>query len=299
LSGLLLRVVARIVGVLPFRWLPVLGSALAFLVFRVLRIRRAHVESSLSRARLPDVASGVYRQLGSSVFELLWLSARPSVSAKELVELHGRERFEAARALGRGVIVATAHTGNWDLAACACASITPLAVVTKRLSSRSTDRFWQETRAARGVDLIAAPDGGVFAAARERLRAGRSVAVLVDQDPERTTAVIDAPFLGERALHDTFAAALAARTGAPIVVALARRTATGHVVEVVDVIVPGVRPGRRWVDETTRRIAARVEAFVRTSPAMWLWLHRRWKTRGTTERRAVSDSGRVLEGSTR
>lgn len=276
MSGFFLRVIARVIALLPFAALPAVGRVVAFLAFDVLRIRRAHVQSALARAGLPPVAREVYQNLGASALELLWLSARSSADVSTLVTIDGHARFREASSRGRGVIVATAHTGNWDLTACACASVTPLTVVTKRLSSRSVDRLWQETRAARGVDLIAAPEGSVFRRARERLSLGRSVAVLIDQDPERTHSVVDAPFLGELALHDTFAATLAARTGAPIVVAFARRDP--HVVEVINVIIPPPRASRAWIERTTREIAAHLDSFVRRAPASWLWLHRRWKT---------------------
>ena len=276
MSGLVLRALAWMIGLLPFTALPRLGDVLAFLACDVLRIRRAHVRSALARASLSIAPREVYRQLGASLLELLWLSARPNEDLGRLVRIEGLERFEAARALGRGVIVATAHTGNWDLAACACAIRAPLSVVTKRLSSRSLDAFWQETRRARGVDLVPAPDGGVFRALTARLTAGGAVALLVDQDPERTTSVVSAPFLGAVALHDTLPATVSARTGAPIVVAFARRAFDGHVVEIVDVIEPPVDRGSIAV--ATRRIAAALDAYVRAAPETWLWLHRRWKT---------------------
>ncbi len=271
-------VLSRFVGRLPWSWLPRLGAGLAFLAFDVLRIRRRHVLASLARigAGVPQ-ARAMFRGLGASALELLWISARPEVDVARLVTLVHRERFDAALARGRGVIVATAHTGNWDLAACGCAASTPLSVVTKRLSSPTVDAWWQTTRATRGVDLLAAPDGNVLAAARARLAAGRAVALLVDQDPERTTSVVEAPFLGERAVHDTFAATLSARPGAPIVVAFARR-AVPHEVVIVDVITPPARAGRAWIAEATRAIAAHLDAFVREEPGCWLWLHRRWKT---------------------
>lgn len=270
-----------LVGRLPWRALSPLGWLLGVLAFDVARIRRAHVLASMRRAGLDPAryARASYVSLGIGVFELLWLTGRPRAPLAPRIRVEGWARFEAAKARGRGVIVATAHTGNWDLAACACAARTELAVVTKRLSARGLDEFWQRARAGRGLDLIAAPDGGVLAAIHARLDRGSAVALLVDQDPERTRGVTEAPFLGAPAACDRLPATLAARRGAPIVLALARREGRTHVVDIVDVIVPPARPGAAWIDEATRAIAARVDEWVRARPAQWMWLHRRWKTR--------------------
>ena len=281
-----MRFFARVVAWLPFTALGTLGGVLAFIAYDLLRIRRKHVHDSMARAGIEDprAARAMFRALGQGALELLWLSGRPRASLNAHVRIDGWERYEAARALGRGVVVATAHTGNWDLTACACAERTPLTIVTKRLRSKGLDRFWQETRRARGVDLVA-HDEGVVPAIRARLAEGNAVALLVDQDPERQTSVVEAEFLGATALHDALPATMAARSGAPIVVAFARRAGPGgsaHVVEVLDVLVPPPRPSAAWIDETTRTIAAHLAAFVRRDPSCWLWLHRRWKTqRGT------------------
>ena len=277
---------AALVGMLPYRALRPLGAVLAFLAFDVIRIRRAHVLHALSRAGLDSsIARRAYRSLGAGALELLWLSGRPLADLATIARVENWSRFEAAHALGRGVVVATAHTGNWDLAACACAARTPLAVVTKRLSSKGLDAFWQSTRRRRGLSLIApfsqpASTSGVLRSIRDRLHETGSVALLVDQDPERHTSVVDAPFLGEVALHDTLPATIAARCGAPIVVAFARRDHRGqHVVEIVDVLTPPDHAGLAWIAEATRSIGARLDEFVRAHPDQWLWLHRRWKTR--------------------
>src|SRR5207244_11476927 len=59
-------------------------------------------------------------------------------------------------------------------------------------------------------------------------------------------------FLGATAHVDRAPAALAARTGAPLVVAATRRDPSALVIEVLDVIVPPVRAGRAWIDRATR-----------------------------------------------
>lgn len=281
--GLLARVVVTLVGLLPFRALRAFGAAIGFLAGDVLRIRRRHVVSAMARAgvdRPGAAASAMYRRLGASLLELLWLSSPRRAGAPAEVHVEGRERFDAALATGHGVVVATAHTGNWDLVACACAGLVPLSVVTRRLSARGLDALWQDTRARRGVDLLPAPDGNVLAKARARLADGRAVAVLIDQDPERSRGVVFAPFLGEEAAHDTLPAVLAARAGAPLVLALGARGDDGtHRVTIAAVHTPPPRAGRAWIEETTRALAVALDAHVRRSPADWLWMHRRWKTR--------------------
>jgi len=195
------------------------------------------------------------------------------------MRVEGLSRWQQAKAKGCGVLVATAHTGNWDLAACRAAELAELVIVSKRLSARGLDAFWQETRRARGATIVVPEGGGVVREVARALARGQSVAVLIDQDPERTQSVIAHDFLGESAAHDRALATLSARTGAPIVVAFARRERRSHVLSVVDVIEPPQRPSSEWIDQTTRRVSDALETFVRAHPTEWLWLHRRWKTR--------------------
>jgi lauroyl/myristoyl acyltransferase len=99
-------------------------------------------------------ARAFYTELGVSAIEFLALALRGprALSHVEIAE-RSRTRWRDALAANRGVVVAASHTGNWDLAACAVAREVELLVVTKHLSVRWLDRFWQSTRAALGVRL--------------------------------------------------------------------------------------------------------------------------------------------------
>jgi KDO2-lipid IV(A) lauroyltransferase len=276
-----LGVIAALVGRAPFAKLRAIGVVLAFIAFDLLRVRRRHALLALRRAgvaRPVACAREAYRRLGTGLAELLWIAAHPEASIEPLVTLDGAPIFDEAAALGRGVIVATAHTGNWDLAACALARHASLVVVSKRLSARGLDAFWQSTRAARGLEILVPDRRGIFEAVRARLVAGRNVALLIDQDPERRHAVVRRAFLGAEALHDRMPAMLAARTGAPIVLALPTREGRAHRVKVVARFVPPDDADGRWIDETTAALADALDAHVRARPEDWLWLHRRWKS---------------------
>lgn len=220
-------------------------------------------------------ARAFYRELGVSVVEFLWLAVRGRrVLSRVAIEPASRARWDEALALGRGVVVAASHTGNWDLAACAMAREVELLVVTKHLSVRWLDRFWQSTRAALGVRLSDAV--GALSRARETLSRGGAVAMMVDQAPARHAVPVE--FLGRPAYADRAAAVLAAASGAPLVVAASRREASGgQVLEVLDVLLPPPRAARAWIDQATRSATRALDAFVRRHPSQWLWLHRRWK----------------------
>jgi KDO2-lipid IV(A) lauroyltransferase len=102
--------------------------------------------------------------------------------------------------------------------------------------------------------------------------------MMIDQVPASPRHAIADVFLGRAVLADRAPAALAASTGAPLVVATSRRAADGaHRLEVLAVLHPPARPGRAWIDGATRAATRALDAFVRRHPSQWLWLHRRWK----------------------
>jgi len=295
-----LAFLARAVALLPWSSLGRWGALVGAFVGSVLRVRRAQVEAAVERAGVPEakaVARGMYASLGTALFEFLWmvgrrssersnrLSAEPrSTRSDGLPIIRMTERAKEALGANRkeaqasqGIVIATAHTGNWDLVGCAAEDHgIRLAVFTKRLRIGWLDRFWQRERAARGLGLL--HGDGALREATLSLRAGVSVAVLIDQAPERRVAVTEAPFLGESAYHDLSPAILAQRSRSTLVLALARRDGDGsHVVDVPLVLEPPPLPSRAWVDHATRSLNAALETFVREHPSQWLWLHRRWK----------------------
>jgi Kdo2-lipid IVA lauroyltransferase/acyltransferase len=282
-----MRALAWLVARAPWSWLGPMGAAIGLLAGSLLRIRRRHVEASLKAAGVAPasvIARQMYRSLGAGLVELLWLAGREPAEVDRRFEMSPRaaEALRDAARLGKGVIVATAHTGNWDLSACASARWlaenlgASLTVVTKQLSWRALDRYWQRLRAERGVTLV--PAEGAASEVRRALAEGGVVALLVDQAPERASGVTTLPFFGRPAKHDLAPAILAARAKAPVVVLLGRRRDDGtHVMDFEDALMPDELRGADAPRRATARISAAVERFVRAHPAQWLWLHKRWK----------------------
>jgi KDO2-lipid IV(A) lauroyltransferase len=277
----LLRCLSALVALVPAATLSWLGACLGWFVGSVLRVRRGEVEEAMRAAGIENPgyhARAMYRSLGRSALEFVALSTPRAdwfLRRVHVDEGSGRSIADAL-ALGRGLVVAGSHTGNWDLAACAMATRVELLVITKRLRVRSLDRFWQTGRARHGVLLCDAH--GALARARRVLARGGAVVMMIDQVPDAVSRAISVDFLGRPALTDRAPAVLAASSGAPLVLVAGRRDADNeHRLSILGVWLPPVRAPLAWVDAVTREVTHSLGCFVREHPSEWLWLHRRWK----------------------
>jgi KDO2-lipid IV(A) lauroyltransferase len=195
------------------------------------------------------------------------------------VSADGLEHLEAAARTPGGVLVLTAHFGNWELLGLAhVLSGLPLAVVARPLDSAILNRLVEWLRRRTGAELIA--KHRALKPVLGALRRGRMVAILLDQNASRAEAVF-VPFFGHPASTSRGLALLALRTGRPIVPIFMHREPDGHHRIVVEPPLwpsPGASTAGA-VLELTAECVRRIEATIRRWPEQWFWLHRRWRTR--------------------
>jgi len=261
-----------------------LGRALGRIWYHALPIRRATVVSSLRAsfpgwgpARTARTARSVMCLCASNVTTLLWATAastRPR-DILDVVRFEGLEHFD--RQIHRGVILATTHTGNWDLAAlAACARGVDLTVVSRNLSYGPLDRMWRGRRSAAGVRLLDESRG--LATVLDALQPGRALALMIDQRTGPDRAGIRLPFLGRPAWTSTLPAAAALRRRRSLLPITSRLDDDSRLV--VHVHAPVVPPDRSTameaIHDTTRALGRMLEDWIQAHPGSWLWLHRRW-----------------------
>ncbi len=239
-------------------------------------------EAGIAREATHDLASSMYRSLGSSVVEALWFAAHPDVPASSVTTLDewSRARLDAAREDGRGAVIATAHAGNWEIAAAALAEEGALTAVVKPMHVGWVERFCRESRGARGITSLRAGvrEGEVMSAARAALRRGETVAMMIDQVPDRARHACEGEFLSRAVDIDRSPAVLAARVGVPLIVAVARRVGLSRQrLEVLAVLDPPRRGRMEWAVVATRTANSLLERWVHAHPSEWLWMHRRWR----------------------
>jgi KDO2-lipid IV(A) lauroyltransferase len=239
-------------------------------------LRRAFPE--WDEARVQATALGVYAHFAAVLLEILWMEGRPIEELLALTDVEGLEHMRAALARGRGVVSPIAHLGNWELQGVATAPlIGSSAVIARPLDNPALDRRLVSFRTSTGNVVVYKKKA--LAQILKTLREGRVVAVMLDQNVQAKDGIF-VRFFGRPACTTTVAAALAIKTGCPIVPAHCVRRADGRYRMVYGPLVEWTGSGRRDEDiaALTQQLTSIIEGWVRESPEQWLWLHRRWKT---------------------
>ena len=229
--------------------------------------------------RLATTARGVYAHFAAVLMDLLRLTGGSREEILALVaDVEGREHVEAVMAAGRGAIFCTAHIGNWELHGLAHGALFgPIGVVGRPLDNPALDALLCEMRASGGNHVIYKRNA--LAQVMRALRAGKGIAMLLDQNVRRSDGVF-IQFFGRPACTTTVAAALALKTGCALVPCHTELLPDGRYRLRYE---PPVRVNASADRESelvriTQELASRTEAWIRLVPDQWMWLHRRWKT---------------------
>jgi KDO2-lipid IV(A) lauroyltransferase len=220
------------------------------------------------------IADGVFLSVGRIMASVAKFPSITRANVHEWIRYDGLENFTAVQPKGRGVLVATAHLGNWELSAFSHALMTaPMHIVVRPLDNPRLDAWVERRRALSGNHIIHKKE-----AAREILRAlaaGDAVGILIDQNTTPAEGVfID--FFGRKACAGTAFVKFAHHTGAAVVPGYALWS------EEEKKYILRFDPEIEMTDDVqadTQRVHAALEGVIRAHPDQWLWLHRRWKTR--------------------
>jgi len=225
-----------------------------------------------------------YKNLGRTLMEFCRIPRLNPNNLPRLVEIEGLAKVEQGLAKGRGVVLITAHFGNWELMPPAMALRGyPLRVVVRPMDWAPLDMVVSEVRSTRGTKLISKWQG--MSEMLSALRQGEAIGILMDQNTVAREGVF-VDFLGRPACTTMGVALAAIRTGALVFPVHIVRLGKGkHRIFVGDEI-PVITTGdlHRDIETNTARFSQALESFIRAHPDHWLWLHQRWKTRPVQEK---------------
>ncbi len=283
-TAAVLEGISATVGLLPHSVQRRIGKAAGWMLQRVLPQRWEVTVANLQRA-FPEksaewhqsIAQKSFENLGIVFAELLAMPHYSESHLRRLVRFRQTGLIEQAQQRGRGLVLLSAHYGNWELSALALPLVTtvPVTVVTKRVKNAVVDQLLDRARRRTGNQLVRAHRVG--RSIPRIIRENRALALLADQSarPQHDFYV---PFFGIPTLTFRTPAVLALRFQMPVIVGFCERQPDGSY-EVVLQTLPteDLLPVEEGAQELMRRYHQLLEAAIRRHPEQWLWQHRRWK----------------------
>lgn len=272
---------ARLMQIMPRRAALAMGAAFASAVYRLYRLTpyRGFVEGNLLAAyrdalterEARRIAESHLQQLSRCIVEVMRLPLVNRDNLHELVRFEGFEHLEAARAAGKGVILATAHFGNWEIMGAAIAqSGVPLHVLVQRPSQDAFDRLFKEFRGRAGVSTWENAGPASLRPVLRALARNEALGLLVDQHGEAQDAIVT--LFGRPVSAPVGPFFFARRTGAAVLPIFAfREPDDTHLIRIGAPL-----PVTDDVEADCQALYACYEAAIRERPDHWLWVHDRW-----------------------
>jgi KDO2-lipid IV(A) lauroyltransferase len=288
---ILYRISSGFVAALPRRLALALGAAAGRLAFWLDGRHRAIALKNLALAfgrtmtgpERRSIARRSFQNFGRVVFETLLLSRWSRERVLALVDVEGRRHLDAALAQGRGVLVFTAHYGNWEVGCGPISEAAPFGVVARALDNRLIDRDLVRTRERLGAHVI--NKTGASRRILQALRRNEIVGLVIDQNVLQREAVF-VDFFGKPAGTTPGLAAFHLKTGAPLVPLFVDPAPLGRYrLRLLEPLVfPPTGSPEEDVLKITRICTKMIEREIRGSPESWLWIHKRWQSRPVDER---------------
>jgi KDO2-lipid IV(A) lauroyltransferase len=239
----------------------------------------------LSEAERRGLVSGTFASLGRQMGLIAHFREFTHEDVRELVDIHGREHFDAAHATGRGILFFTGHFGSWEVF-----SLLPPAfgyamnILVRRIDNTFVEEYVDSLRTRFGAVTL-----DKTKSARKMFRLlenGEMLGILADLNAqEREGVFVD--FFGLPASTTTSIAKLALATNAIVLPAFAVwHEERGKYAVYLESPVEYAKTGdhERDIHALTQKITTIVEDYVRRYPEQWLWIHKRWNTRPPGEK---------------
>jgi KDO2-lipid IV(A) lauroyltransferase len=241
---------------------------------RVARTNLSFAYPKLTHKERERIIDGVFESIARMLVSFARFADLNAANIRDWISYDGFENYEAAKRSERGVLVATAHLGNWELSAFAHALMTePMNVMVRPLDNPLIDQIVELRRTLSGNRLIYKWDAARLVI--KALKNNEAVGILIDQNTSISEGVF-VDFFGKPACAGSAFAKLAHHTGAPVIPGFALWDAVSR--RYVLRFYPRIEMSGDVVADT-RRIHARLEEIIRCYPDQWMWIHRRWKTR--------------------
>ena len=198
---------------------------------------------------------------------------------RQWISVEGLDNYTEACKEGKGVLIFSAHFGNWEIGNAALAIMTqPFVFVYRVFDNPLLERAITGVRASYGN--ISLSKYNAMRPMIRLLKNGATINILIDQNVAWYEGVF-VDFFGRKACTTPGLALLALHTKAPVLPVFTRRLPDGRYLLEIGKKVEIVSSGNRDADVliNTQNFTKIIEDKIRQYPAQWFWVHQRWKTK--------------------
>jgi KDO2-lipid IV(A) lauroyltransferase len=279
------RIAARF---LPRHWLYGISDLVAeigfhcFLSFRTRSMAniRAVFERQLSTVAVEDIARQSLRNFMRSCMELAIALETTDRELRAWIPLVGSEHLDAALAKGSGVLVLSAHLGNFFLLGTRLAidGYNASVLINQPRDGRLAELMDDYRLQVRQKTIHARPRREALKALGDILRRNEIAVIIADEF--RRGSGVEVPLFGRTAIARRGPATVALRTGAAIVPAYLIRQPDETLKLVIEPELELDRSGKGadQIKENLIRMTQWLEGRVRAHPDQWNWMNIRWWT---------------------
>ncbi len=280
----LLISISKLLGIFGFNSIKYTSKVLASLFFFVIRIRRKVVIKNIKIAfpeldnkEIKKLAFKNYESVAITFLEIFNLNKLDKEIIKERFVIEATELYYEKYAENNGLILLTAHFGNWELAAVSAGiSINEtINILVKKQRNSYVANWLSETRERFGNVQIFL---GISVRELFRILKNKGIIGIVgDQRGKRNGVKVN--FFGRETSTFPGTAAIAIKTKCPVLVFFPTRKSDGKYYSTIQEI-----KHEKFTGTTEEKIKAFNQEFMRLLeekikeyPEQWLWMHNIWK----------------------
>jgi KDO2-lipid IV(A) lauroyltransferase len=226
------------------------------------------------------IARDSFTFMAKSAIEVMNLMDKPDL-LRQRVKLFNRHYLDQALSKGKGVILVSAHFGNFPLllARLSQEGYKASGIMRPMRDSRVEKIFLKKRQKYNVKTIYSQPRSVCVNQTLEALRQNELVFIPLDQNFGTAGVFVD--FFGRKAATATGPVILAQRTGAMILPCfIVRQTDDTHKIIFEPALnLETAKTPQETVLINIQKLTGIIEFYIRKYPAEWGWIHRRWKSK--------------------
>lgn len=272
----------------PFWLLYRISDGLYFIIYHLIGYRKSVVLTNLrnsfperSEQEIRIISRKFYRYLCDLMVESLKTVTWREHHVRSRVSMHNAELLDKLHDQGKSVVIVMGHLGNWEWAgpgfSLNCKH--QLVVVYRPLANPYFEKIFSRSRTKFSTKIV--PKSNTLRSMIANRKVLSATALIADQAPHPINSAIWIEFLNQDTPVFVGPEKIAKKLDYPVVYMQVERVKRGYY-EVHPTLL-AEHPKETDETEITRAFNKILEAGIQRRPETWLWSHKRWKHKRSTE----------------